>query len=257
MLDKKIEDRKSFISYFVYFFIFLFFINMTDLNVSMTPPEELSAPTDDDKRLIDGIKNAPSASEAAEEVVEVEEPASNEMSDIAEELELKQVVDEKVIFSDEVTEDPPSPPSKKKKPLSDKQRAHLKKAREKALATRKAKAAERKKVEEVKRAEREKKRLEREQKQIKKEDNDFEKQKKIQESVPPPSKVPSSLRQLSEEDIMKLQQAAIENYEVTRKARKQKKKEAEAKANHDKKVYQSISKAVNSNPDDVWSVCFQ
>ncbi len=230
---------------------------MTDLNVSMTPPEELSAPTDDDKRLIDGIKNAPSASEAAEEVVEVEEPASNEMSDIAEELELKQVVDEKVIFSDEVTEDPPSPPSKKKKPLSDKQRAHLKKAREKALATRKAKAAERKKVEEVKRAEREKKRLEREQKQIKKEDNDFEKQKKIQESVPPPSKVPSSLRQLSEEDIMKLQQAAIENYEVTRKARKQKKKEAEAKANHDKKVYQSISKAVNSNPDDVWSVCFQ
>jgi len=225
---------------------------MTDLCVSMTPTEELSAPTDDDKRLIDGIKNAPPEQE---EVVEVEEPATD---DIAEELELKQVVDEKVIFSDEVTEDPPSPPSKKKKPLSDKQRAHLKKAREKALATRKAKAAERKKVEEVKRAEREKKRLEREQKQIKKEDNDFEKQKKIQESVPPPSsQVPSSLRQLSEQDIMKLQQAAIENYEVTRKARKQKKKEAEAKANHDKKVYQSISKAVNSNPDDVWSVCFQ
>ena len=228
---------------------------MTDLNVSMTPTEELSAPTDDDKRLIDGIKNAPNvASEATEEVVEVEEPATD---DIAEELELKQVVDEKVIFSDEVTEDPPSPPSKKKKPPSEKQRAHLKKAREKALATRRAKAAERKKVEEEKRAEREKKRLEREQKQIKKEESDFEKQKKIQESVPPPSKVPSSMRQLSEQDIIKLQQSAIENYEVTRKARKQKKKEAEAKANHDKKVYQSISKAVNSNPDDVWSVCFQ
>ena len=223
---------------------------MTDLNVSMTPTEELSAPTDDDKRLIDGIKNAPPEQE--EEVLEVEEPAE----DIAEELELKQVVDEKVIFSDEVTEDPPSPPSKKKKPPSEKQRAHLKKAREKALATRRAKAAERKKVEEEKRAERERKRLEREQKQIKKEESDFEKQKKIQESVPP-SKVPSSMRQLSEQDIIKLQQAAIEKYEVTRKARKQKKKEAEAKANHDKKVYQSISKAVNSNPDDVWSVCFQ
>jgi len=230
---------------------------MTDLCVSMTPTEELSAPTDDDKRLIDGIKNTPSASESAaaeEDIIDIEEPAD----DIAEELELKQVVDEKVIFSDEVTEDPPSPPSKKKKPLSDKQRAHLKKAREKALATRKAKAAERKKVEEVKRAEREKKRLEREQKQIKKEDNDFEKQKKIQESVPPPSsQVPSSLRQLSEQDIMKLQQAAIENYEVTRKARKQKKKEAEAKANHDKKVYQSISKAVGQTQDDIWGSCFQ
>ena len=128
---------------------------MTDLNVSMAPTDELSAPTDDDKRLIDTIKNAPATQE--EEVIEVEYPA-----EVAEELELKQVVDEKIIFSDEVVEDPPSPPSKKKKPPSAKQREHLKKAREKALATRKAKAAERKKVEVAKKAEREKKRLERE-----------------------------------------------------------------------------------------------
>lgn len=225
---------------------------MTDLNVSMAPTDELSAPTDDDKRLIDTIKNAPATQE--EEVIEVEDPATDE---IAEELELKQVVDEKVIFSDEVVEDPPSPPSKKKKPPSAKQREHLKKAREKALATRKAKAAERKKVEVAKKAEREKKRLEREEKQIKKEESDFEKQKKIQETAPALSQVPSSMKQLSEQDIIKLQQMAIEDYEVKRKARKQKKKEAEAKANHDKKVFQSISKAVNPNPDDVWSVCFQ
>ena len=225
---------------------------MTDLSVSMTPPEELSAPTDDDKRLIDAIKNAPPAQE--EDIIDIEEPASD---DIAEELELKQVVDEKIIFSEEVTEDPPSPPSKKKKPLSDKQRAHLKKAREKALATRKAKAAARKEQEDIKKAEREKKRLEREQKQIKKEDNDFEKQKKIQETTPPPSQVPSSMRHLSEEDIIKLQQSAIETYDVTRKARKQKKKEAEVKANHDKKVYQSISKAVGQTQDDIWGSCFQ
>ena len=226
---------------------------MTDLNVSMTPPEELSAPTNDDKRLIDDIKNAPSESAAAEDIIDIEEPADN----IAEEIELKQVVDEKVIFSEESTEDPPSPPSKKKKPLSDKQRAHLKKAREKALATRKAKAAARKEQEDIKKAEREKKRLEREQKQIKKEDSDFAKQKKIQETTPPPSQVPSSMRHLSEEDIIKLQQSAIENYEVTRKARKQKKKEAEVKANHDKKVYQSISKAVGQTQDDIWGSCFQ
>ena len=121
---------------------------MTDLNVSMAPAEELLAPTDDDKRLIDSIKNAPE--QVDDDVIEVEEP-----DDIAEELELKQLVDEKVIFSDEIIEDPPSPPSKKKKPPSAKQRAHLKKAREKALATRKAKAAERKKVEDIKKAERE------------------------------------------------------------------------------------------------------
>jgi hypothetical protein len=225
---------------------------MTDLNISIGNPDELPAPTDDDKRLIDSIKNAPTASHEEEEVIEVEEPAD----EISEELELKQVVDEKVIFSSEVVEDPPSPPSKKKKPPSAKQREHLKKAREKALATRKAKAAERKKVEEAKKAEREKKRLEREEKQIKKEESEFEKQKRLQETTPQ-TQVPSSMRHLSEEDIIKLQQSAIENYEVKRKARKQKKKEAEAKANHDKKVFQSISKAVNPNPDSVWDVCFQ
>ena len=103
-----------------------------------------------------------------------------------------------------------------------------------------------------------KKRLEREEKQIKKEESEFIKQKKLQETAPQPqTQVPSSMRHLTEEDIIKLQQAAIENYEVKRKARKQKKKEAEAKANHDKKVFQSISKAVNPNPDSVWDVCFQ
>lgn len=222
---------------------------MTDLDISMAPPEELLAPTDDDKRLIDSIKNAPVEQE--EDIIDIDEPADA----VEEDLEVKQVVDEKVIFSDEVTEDPPSPPSKKKKPPSDKQRAHLKKAREKALATRRAKAAERKKVEDIKKAEREKKRLEKEQKQIKKEESEFAKQKRMQEADAVPTQVPSSMRNLSEEDIIKLQQAAIENYEVTRKARKQKKKEAEQKANHDKKIYQSIAKAVN--PDDCWDVCFQ
>lgn len=224
---------------------------MTDLSVTMGPPEELSAPTDDDMRLIDSIKNAPVQEE---EIMDVEDPA--------EELEVKQIVDEKVIFSEEVAPDPPSPPSKKKKQPSDKQRAHLKKAREKALATRRLKAAARKEQDDIKKAEREKKRLEREQKQIQKEESDFAKQKKLQEAVAaPPSQhsdaLPSSMKNLSEQDIIKLQQMAIEDYEVKRKARKQKKKEAEAKATHDKKVYQSISKAVGQSQDDIWGSCFQ
>ena len=176
-------------------------------------------------------------------------------------------MDEKVIFSEEVAPDPPSPPSKKKKAPSDKQRAHLKKAREKALATRRAKAAARKEQDDIKKAEREKKRLEREQKQIQKEESDFAKQKKLQEAAHPkgpeavpPSQhsdaLPSSMKNLSEQDIIKLQQMAIEDYEIKRKARKQKKKEAEAKATHDKKVYQSISKAVGQSQDDIWGSCF-
>ena len=225
---------------------------MTDLNISMDSTDELPPPTDDDKRLIDNLKNIPEqvVSDIKSDEEEVDAP-------VEEELKLKEVVDEKVIFSSEVSEDPPSPPSKKKKPPSEKQREHLKKAREKALATRRAKAAERKKLEAVKKAEREKKRLEREAKQIEKEESEFQKQKKIQESVPPSKQqLPTSMRNLTDEDIIKLQQRAIEDYEVKRKARKQKKKEEEAKANHDKKVYESISKAVGA-PADPWAVCFQ
>jgi len=95
---------------------------------------------------------------------------------------------------------------------------------------------------------------------------EFNKQLEAQQSKPvspaksipqKSSNLPSSMRNLSDEDIILLQQQAIENYEVKRKARKQKKKQDEAKAQQEKKVYESITKAVQPDPNDVWAVCFQ
>ena len=103
---------------------------MTDLDVTMPtqPSEEQTAPTNNDKRMIDNLKftSEPQLKEVIEEVKEVFEP----------ELEVKPVISDKVVFGDE--EEILSPKSTKKAVASDKQREHLKKAREKALATRRA-----------------------------------------------------------------------------------------------------------------------
>lgn len=241
-----------------------------DLNV--VSPEQQTAdmlpPSEEDKTLIDNIKNM--KQEPPQPVLpETPDVGGLDVSD--EEPEIKQIVDEKVIFSEDISEDPPSPPTKKKKVPSAKQREHLKKAREKALATRRANAKKRKEEQEAKRLEREKKRQEKEQQMIEKEQKEYEFKKQLEEQQSKPvspatpakpipqesSKLPSSMRHLSDEDIILLQQQAIENYEVKRKARKQKKKQDEAKAQQEKKVYESITKAVQPDPNDVWAVCFQ
>ena len=64
------------------------------------------------------------------------------------------------------------------------------------------------------------------------------------------------MNQLSEEQIMELQTKAIENYETKRKASKKIKKEEIAKENADKKIYESISKAVGPTQECAWEACF-
>tara|TARA_R110000764_G_scaffold99400_4_gene184065 strand:+ start:635 stop:1345 length:711 start_codon:yes stop_codon:yes gene_type:complete len=236
---------------------------MTDLDVTMPTEleQEQSAPTNNDKRLIDNLKFSSIASanqlnEVIEEVKEVfDEP----------ELEVKPVISDKVVFGDE--EEIPSPKSTKKQIASDKQREHLKKAREKALATRRANSAGRKKLEEEKKALRQQKREEKEKALIEKE----EKQHQLKQSKPEVAKQPASLatpepkvevkphsymNEFTPEQIMELQTKAIENYETKRKASKKIKKEEIAKENADKKIYESISKAVGP-VSDPWADCFR
>ena len=64
------------------------------------------------------------------------------------------------------------------------------------------------------------------------------------------------MRHLSEEQIIDLQEKAISNYEVKRKKAKEIKKKEQAKVAQEKKVYETINKAINPDPDDVWGVCF-
>ena len=217
---------------------------MTDLDVTMPtqPSEDQTAPTNNDKRMIDNLKFT--SEPIKEEVKEVfDEP----------ELEVKPVISDKVVFGDE--EEIPSPKSTKKQIASDKQREHLKKAREKALATRRANSAGRKKLEEEKKALRQQKREEKEKALIEKE----EKQHQLKQSKPEPKvevKPHSYMNEFTPEQIMELQTKAIENYETKRKASKKLKKEEIAKENADKKIYESISKAVGP-VSDPWADCFR
>ena len=229
---------------------------MTDLDVTMPTEleQEQSAPTNNDKRLIDNLKfsSIASANQVKEVIEEVLDEPELEL-ELEPELEVKPVISDKVVFGDE--EEIPSPKSTKKQIASDKQREHLKKAREKALATRRANSAGRKKLEEEKKALRQQKREEKEKALIEKE----EKQHQLKQSKPEPKvevKPHSYMNEFTPEQIMELQTKAIENYETKRKASKKLKKEEIAKENADKKIYESISKAVGP-VSDPWADCFR
>jgi hypothetical protein len=232
---------------------------MTDLDITMGVKEELPPPSDDDKRLVDSIKNLPPQVEEEHKPTddgESEAEMTFEAPEEQDELEPKEVIDEKKIFKqdkDEPVEDEDPPPKVKKiSKTTEKQREHLKKAREKALATRRKNAAARKVLADEKKAERDEKREEKLLKIISKEDREFkQKQKKV-------AFVPESIgKSFTDEQIIDLQQKAIENYEVKRKARKEVKKKEQQKVAQDKKTYDMINKAVNPDPEDVWAACFQ
>tara|TARA_R110002020_G_scaffold172679_2_gene363061 strand:+ start:591 stop:1274 length:684 start_codon:yes stop_codon:yes gene_type:complete len=226
---------------------------MTDLDVTMPtqPSEEQTAPTNNDKRMIDNLKfsSVASANQLKEVIEEVKEVF------VEPTLEVKPVISDKVVFGDE--EEIPSPPPTKKQVASEKQREHLKKAREKALATRRANSAGRKAAEEEKKAERQRKREEKEKALIQKEEQEHQlKQSKPKQDAKVEVQPHSYMNQLSEEQIIELQQKAIENYETKRKASKKLKKEEIAKENADKKIYESISKAVGPTQECPWESCF-
>ena len=133
-----------------------------DLDVTMgdeIAQEEQPPPTEQDKSMIDNLKHEPKP-RSPSPIKEVIEQVSEEVES---ELEVKPVVDDEIIFKEtkEIV---------KKKPASSKQAEHLKKAREKALATRRAKAK-------IRNEEKEKKALERKLKRELKEKQLIEKKK--------------------------------------------------------------------------------
>tara|TARA_R110002073_G_scaffold5192_1_gene32462 strand:- start:1699 stop:2379 length:681 start_codon:yes stop_codon:yes gene_type:complete len=224
-----------------------------DLNIVKN--EDISVetkPTMEDKSMIDSLGSKPL------QMVIDESPPSPQASQLSDEQEEDTIkvdpIDDKVIFGTDESE--PEPVIKKVR--SEKQREHLKKAREKALATRQAKAKVKKEEAEAKRLERESKREEAHKLKLLREDKEFETKKKIQESVPPA--VTASQKQnksFTEEDIMLIQQKAIDTYEKKRKAEKKIRKEEESKVNQEKMIHQKISRAIQQDPNDlIWGSCF-
>ena len=146
---------------------------------------------------------------------------------------------------EEIFEEKPKKSRARKIPLSDKQKEHLAKAREKGLEVRRKKAAERKKIKEEAQVIQE---------QVK-EEHEKETLKKKYKMEQPINKV----YQLDEEMIKKLKEDAIEGYDTKRKARKAKKKAEKQEQEVVEKSVRAITSAVKPatyDPDDVYANCF-
>ena len=226
-----------------------------DSNIACSGSDKANkqAPTMEDKSMIDSLGSKPLQMIIDEEEISTPK-VDNDKPIMKEEEDTVKVdpIDDKVIFGTDDSE--PEPVIKKVR--SEKQREHLKKAREKALATRQAKAKVKKEEAEVKRLERESKREEAHKLKLLREDKEFETKKKIHESVPP-TPLTKQNKSFTEEDIMLIQQKAIDTYEKKRKAEKKIRKEEESKVKQEALIHQKVARAVQRDPnDDIWGSCF-
>jgi hypothetical protein len=191
-------------------------------------PESESLPTVPEK----GAVNYDDAKVIKKPDVVPNTPEESEESDVetppGEQLVIKPVVDDTEIFKDA-----PVKKTRKRKPPSEKQLAHLAKARAKAQEMKKARDL-------LKAGQTEKKAV------------------KAKDTRPQADEKESLVLHLSRDELKKYTEDAIEGYDTKRKARKAVKKQAQeeyAKAN---KVNRTIARAIGQpDPDDMWSVCFQ
>lgn len=119
--------------------------------------------------------------------------------------------------------------ARKKRPCSEKQKAHLKRIREKANITHAKKRAEKKKKE--------------------------EEQGIAPHSVPAPQpRKTQKSSGITEADVERISTEAITKYEAVRKQRKAEKKKNEAEAKHKEEIKKKINRAMRKpDPDDIWA----
>lgn len=171
-----------------------------------------------------------------------EDPEEDEPDEVVE-MKIKEIVPDAEVFNDAEAQAPPKK-ARAKRPISDKQRAHLAKIRVKAAEAKKAKSKAKpksaKKVYEEK--------VEDEHEEV--DELPLGSAKAGPEKIGSINLTPAELRQLQYE--------AIYGYDTHRKAEKAERRKKEAQEAHEKKTYQAISRAVNRPvDDDGWGVCFQ
>ena len=238
---------------------------MTDYLADVVMPEEPVAPaesTEAEEQLLPDV---------AGQQLNDPEDTELELSDEEEEEEIivepvkKEKISQEEIFAPKVLPVvKPKQVRKKGRVMTQKQLDALAKAREKGIETRRRNAAEKKKMKEL---EKEEKRLLKEQKV-----NKFNKLKKaVEEEVddtdrnePPPAAVKVVEKErivekgYSQEQLDAAVSEAVERsvnrVEVLRKERKAVKKKAQAKEQHDAKVFKEINSALKK--PDVWDSCF-
>jgi hypothetical protein len=196
-------------------------VNYDDAEVK--PPDVIDEVLESAKQTIAKTKEAM----PTEEESVVEEPAGGDND-----LRIKPVIDDTDIFKD-------AKPKRKRKPPSEKQLAHLAKAREKATAVRKAKTEANKTAK----------------KKVAFDDV-------LQKTDPRPRREgatqESLLLHLTRQELLEIQQQAIEGYDTKRKARKKVKQDAQHEVQKANLVNRQIAKAVGqTDPDAFWAECFQ
>lgn len=156
-----------------------------------------------------------------EEVKEAEEVISKEPE--PEEAEINPSMNG--INEEEIFEDIPKKPKKKRKPMSEEHKAKLKIAREKAMAVKKAKALERKQVKDDEKRIKELQRKETELKRRSAENKVRDLEKELESPKPTPEAKPLQRQQsvapsFTKKDLEEAQLTAIMKYEALRKERK-------------------------------------
>jgi hypothetical protein len=211
------------------------YYKMTDLDMKLPEdiPPPLSNPSDEhNKGMINDVLNQKQP-EPEEDDPEITAPMG---------IDAPILVVKEILQDEEVFKDVPPPEKRPKKKASAKQLEHLAKAREKASINRKAKA-------ELKRVEKQKVR----------DTRDLKKSEVEQKSVSFEESYPT-FQQFSPDDIIKLQEDAISNYDARRKKRKEDKKKKQQVQAVEKKNYEAVTRAIhkptNPDPDDVWALCF-
>ena len=189
--------------------------------------------------------------------------STDEEEEIIPEPEKKQKIPQEEIFKSapkvQPVKEPDDPPLnqkvKKKRVMSQKQLDALAEARQRGIATRRRKAEEKKKMNE----------LEKEEKQLLKEQK-VKRVRKLKEEVGVESPAPQVVEKVVEkivptgytqsqldEAVKKAVEESVSKVEVLRKQRKAKKKEVQAKEQHDARVFADINSALKN---DVWAQCF-
>jgi len=209
-----------------------------EMDVVMPPAED---EINDDEPLREPSTND-KLQEAMEEMKENKKIEEEIEDDEIEPIEIsvsvpivKPIVPDETIFKDPIRKK-----GTRRGPMTQKQKEHLAKARAKGLEVRRAK----KKIKDEEKAKEQEEKKQQETKKV-----SFEKE--IQ-NYP-------TLNHLSEDQIIKLQEQAIGNYEKRRKAEKKIKREVQAKEAQEKKAFNVISRAVNaSDPmEDFFGQCFE
>tara|TARA_Y100001938_G_scaffold150203_1_gene240067 strand:- start:2205 stop:2933 length:729 start_codon:yes stop_codon:yes gene_type:complete len=163
-----------------------------------------------------------------------------------------------------------------KRVASQQQKEHLARMRIRAAEVKRKKKEERMAIEEeemlIKRAERKVKEQHRKAK-VKEAEKVLE-VKAVKEPEPKPAPKPEVIRpepveappplqrqntiSITREELLELQQEAIDKYEVKRKKRKEAKQKEQTQKQKDAKAFEQVSRAIHRPPtEDVWGQCFQ